>query len=281
MVLGDPAALGEELSQQIAANTRAAARLNSGSAMTQPQDGDDQPPGKLSTYTLAREASDAHCDLAARGCAPSFGDCSARLPTRWPPLPGHAAILAAQRPAARGRPGPRSPARRRRARPSGSPVDLGHRTGGISRHTRPRVLAPGEAPTVDSGLDRAQEWERKWERILLEGAPSRSSPLACAPSDLRKGTRELHGILLMVTHALDPADLYAAPDGAWGKSGSSCNLARPSAVGQVRPDGDLQKRMADELTGCQVLILGGKWLLVRIRPSRPEGPVRRSHERAT
>jgi hypothetical protein len=69
MVLGGPGALGDELSHQIAANTRrtsdpgirlrreharAAARLKSGSAMTQPQDGDDLLPGKLPTYTLAR-----------------------------------------------------------------------------------------------------------------------------------------------------------------------------------------------------------------------------------
>ena len=40
---------------------------------------------------------------------------------------------------------------------------------------------------------------------------------ATATREVVARARELQGVLLMVTHALDPADLYAAPDAAWEK----------------------------------------------------------------
>jgi hypothetical protein len=38
-----------------------------------------------------------------------------------------------------------------------------------------------------------------------------------APREVVARARKLRGVLLMITHALHPADLYATPDGAWAK----------------------------------------------------------------
>jgi hypothetical protein len=46
----------------------------------------------------------------------------------------------------------------------------------------------------------------------------------------------------MITNALDPADLMQRPTEPLERIGSSCNLAKSSAVGWAWLDGDLQKR---------------------------------------
>jgi hypothetical protein len=50
--------------------------------------------------------------------------------------------------------------------------------------------------------------------VTVESPPG-SIYEATATPDVVARARELHGVLLMVTHALDPASLYAAPDRAW------------------------------------------------------------------
>ena len=89
------------------------------------------------------------------------------------------------------------------------------------------MLPPGRKLRFDRPLHGVSAWVANDLISVTVHFPLEAIYEANAATDVVTSVRKLRGLLLMVTHALDPAHLYATPDQAWA------NLRQLLQSGQV------------------------------------------------
>jgi hypothetical protein len=89
------------------------------------------------------------------------------------------------------------------------------RPGYAAQFTSLGMVPPGPKLRVHRPLPGLSAWLANDLVSVTVETPREMIYEATATREVAARARELRGVLLMVTHALDPADLYAAPDGAW------------------------------------------------------------------
>ncbi len=89
------------------------------------------------------------------------------------------------------------------------------RPGYASWFTASGMVPPGRQLRLQRPLRGVSAWLADDLISVTVESPPESIYEATATREVVTRARKLHGVVFMVTHALDPASLYAAPDRAW------------------------------------------------------------------
>lgn len=97
------------------------------------------------------------------------------------------------------------------------PSDAGWRPGYAQQFVGLGMVPPGRSLKVDKPLPGLSAWAAKDLLCVTVKTPPETIYDASAPPEVAERAMKLRGVMFMVTHALDPAELYAAPDQAMGR----------------------------------------------------------------